>query len=55
MVAGITGILAMSSREERILTGQGKIKDAESGLSVEIGEPSVSPVALRFVMDWGER
>jgi len=39
MVAGLTVILAMSSREERILTGQGKKnKDTESGLSAEMEE-----------------
>lgn len=38
MVAEITAILAMSSREERILTGQGKIKDTESSLSAETEE-----------------
>lgn len=38
MVAGITVILAMSSREKRILTGQEKTKDTESGLSAETEE-----------------
>lgn len=38
MVAGITLILAMSSREERIMTGQEKIRDTENGLSAETEE-----------------